>query len=243
MELSIAAYIVLALAAFAAGAAKTGVPGLVIVCVTLAPLAIPTKLSTGYILPFLVFADIIAIIYWRKDVLWKIIFKVMPAMFIGIFAGYLLMGRIDDTIYGKVLGGIIIFILLLDWARRRFEIPFPINSRIFAWTMGLLSGIMTMLANAGVPVTAIYLLAMGVTKQEFVGISAWLFFFVNLSKIPFSWDLGLTTPESLWINLLLLPCVLLGCVAGIFAMRTISEETFNTLMRVLAFAGGAKLFF
>jgi Sulfite exporter TauE/SafE. len=243
MELSVAAYLVLALTAFSVGAAKTGVPGLVIVAVVLVPLVLPAKLSTGYILPFLVFADIMAVLYWRKAALWKLILRVMPAMFLGIVAGYLLMGHVGDAMYSKVLGGIILFILLLDWVRRRFEVPFPVNSRIFAWGMGLLAGIMTMLANAAAPVTAIYLLAMGVTKKEFVGTSAWLFFFVNISKIPFSWDLGLTTPESLWVNLLLLPCVLLGGVAGIFAMRTISEETFNTLMRILAFAGGVKLFF
>ncbi|SBW08709.1 conserved membrane hypothetical protein [uncultured delta proteobacterium] len=243
MAFSLAAYMILGLAAFTSGIAKTGVPGLAILGVVLVPLVIPAKLSTGYVLPFLIFADVLAVIYWRKAAVWRHIIAVLPSMFLGIVIGYLLMDRIDDAVYGKVLGAIVVFILSLDWARRRFELSFPVDSRLFAWSMGFLAGLMTMLANAAGPVMMIYLLAMNISKEEFVGTNAWLYFIVNLSKVPFSISLGLITPDSFLVNAFMLPCVIAGGAAGVLIMRAIPDKTFTALMRFLAFAGGVKLFF
>lgn len=243
MDISTCTLFILGLAAFLIGISKTGVPGLAILGVVLVPLVIPAKLSTGYILPFLIFSDVVAVLYWRKSAVWRYILAVLPAMVVGIVIGYLLMGRIDDAVYGKVLGGIVIVILIADWARRRFDLPIPVNSRGFAWTMGLLAGLLTMLANAAGPAMMIYLLAMNITKEEFVGTNAWLYFMVNLTKVPFSMHLGLISIKSIQVNVMLLPCVLAGCALGIFVMRRLSGNAFNTIMRCLAFVGGVKLFF
>jgi uncharacterized membrane protein YfcA len=243
MDFSPAAYMILGLAAFFSGISKTGVPGLGILGVVLVPMIIPAKLSTGYVLPFLIFADVMAVIYWRKAAVWRHIIAVLPSMLFGIFIGYLLMDRIDDAAYGKVLGAIVVFIISFDWARRRFALSIPADSRPVAWSMGFLAGLMTMLANAAGPVMMIYLLAMNISKEEFVGTNAWLYFIVNLSKVPFSMHLGLITPDSFWVNAVLLPSVVAGGIAGVFVMRAIPEKAFNTLMRLLAFAGGVKLFF
>ncbi len=243
MDFALSTYIILGLSAFLVGISKTGVPGLGVLGVVFVPMVIPAKLSTGYILPFLLFADIMAVLYWRKAALWRHIIAVLPSMFLGIVIGYLLMDRIDNAVYGKVLGGIVIGIIGFDWARRRFELTFPVESRLFAWSMGFLAGLMTMLANMAGPPMMIYLLAMNLSKQAFVGTNAWLYFIVNLCKIPFSVDLGLITPDSFGVNLMLLPFVIAGGIAGAFLMRSIPEKAFNTLMRVLAFAGGVKLLF
>lgn len=243
MDVSVFTLAVLGFSAVLIGISKTGVPGLAILGVVLVPMVIPAKLSTGYILPFLIFSDFVAVAYWRKAAVWRYILAVLPAMFLGIVAGYLLMGRIDDAVYGKVLGAIVILILIMDWARRRFNLPIPVDSRAFAWTMGFLAGLLTMLANAAGPAMMIYLLAMNISKEAFVGTNAWLYFIVNLCKVPFSMHLGLISPDSLLVNAMLLPCVIVGCVLGIAVMRKIPGEAFNTLMRVMAFIGGVKLFF
>ena len=243
MDISAFALVILGFSAVLIGISKTGVPGLAILGVVLVPMVIPAKLSTGYILPFLIFSDFVAVAYWRKAAVWRHILAVLPAMFLGIVGGYLLMGRIDDAVYGKVLGAIVILILIMDWARRRFNLPIPVDSRAFAWTMGFLAGLLTMLANAAGPAMMIYLLAMNISKEAFVGTNAWLYFIVNLCKVPFSMHLGLISPDSLLVNAMLLPCVVAGCVLGIAVMRKIPGEAFNTLMRVMAFIGGVKLFF
>ena len=243
MEPSIVFYLVLAFSALTSGIAKSGIPGMGLLGAVFVPMIMPAKLSTGYVLPFLLFADIIAITYWRRAVVLRYIAPLLPAMAAGIATGFLLMDRIPDAIYGKVLGSIVILLLILDAARRHRNLRIPENSRLFAWSMGFLAGIMTMLANAAGPVTMIYLLSMNISKEEFVGATAWIYFAVNIFKVPFSLTLGLMTPESLKINLMLLPCVILGSIAGVFLLRRISGPLFEKIMRGMALAGGINLFF
>ncbi len=243
MDLSVSAFAILGLAAFLTGVSKTGIPGIAILGVVLVPLVLPAKVSTGYILPFLIFSDIIAVLYWRKAAVWRYILPVLPATFVGIVAGYLLMDRIDDAVYGKVLGTLVVLLIALDWVRRRYNIPVPLDSRVLAWAMGLLTGILTMLANAAGPAMMLYLLAMNITKEELVGTNAWLYAIINISKVPFSINLGLITTASFTVNLMLLPCVLAGGITGVLLMRRITGPAFEKLMRGLAFLGGVKLLF
>lgn len=243
MDLTLSAMVLLGMAALFTGASKSGVPGLAIFAVVLVPMVIPAKLSTGYIMPFLFFADILAVCYWRKSAVWRNITSILPAMLSGLFIGYLLMDRIDDASYGKVLGSLVIAILILDWARKRFDLPIPVSSRWFVWTLGFIAGVLAMLANAAGPPMMIYLLAMNMTKEEFVATNAWLFLTVNSIKIPFGVSLGLITLGSFKTNVMLFPFVIIGAILGVFVMRRIPGKTFNLLMRCLSFAGGIKLLF
>ena len=242
MELSAFALALLALIALLSGMSKTGFPGLGIVFVALVPLALPAKESTGYILPFLIFGDVLAIVCWRKAVIWRHITAVLPSTCIGVICGYGMMDRIAGASYGKVLGGIVLVIVALDWLRRRYDIPIPVGNRAISHTLGFLAGVMTMLANAAGPVAMMYLLSMNITKEEFVGTGAWLFFIVNLFKVPFSMSLGLITLQTLKINVMMLPFVLVGGALGLLVMRKISGRAFETAMRSLAFLGGLRLF-
>ena len=243
MDFSLSAYAVLALAALVIGISKTGVPGLAIIGVVLVPMILPAKISTGYILPFLIFSDILAVSYWRKAAVWRYILMVLPAMFAGIVVGYFLMGVIEDAVYAKVLGCLVIFLIALDCVRRHRHIPIPTNSRALIWLIGFLAGIMAMLANAAGTIMMIYLLAMNISKEEIVGTNAWLYFIINLVKVPFSVHLGLITLDSFLVNLMMLPAILAGGFAGVFIIRRISGQTFEKLMRILAFLGGVKLLF
>ena len=243
MEYSFFALGIMGLAAMIAGISKTGLPGLGVLLAALVPMVMPAKESTGYVLPFLIAGDFIAVFYWRNNAIWRIILAILPAMAVGIIAGYFAMNHIDDAVYGKALGGMVLFLSALDWLSRRFNIPMPQNSRLFGHMTGFLAGILTMLANAAGAVMVLYLLAMRISKEEFVGTSAWLFLFVNLFKVPFSMALGLITIESLKINLMLLPCMLIGCVLGVIMLRKLSGKGFEFLVRSLAVLGGVKLLF
>jgi uncharacterized membrane protein YfcA len=243
VEHSAAFYCVLALSALVSGIAKSGVPGMGMLSSVFVPLVMPAKLSTGYVLPFLLFADVIAVACWRRSVVARYIAALLPAMFTGIVVGFLIMDRIPDAVYGRVLGCIVILLLILDATCRRLKIRIPENSRLFAWSMGFLAGVMTMLANAAAPAMMLYLLAMKISKDEFVGTGAWIYFAINLFKMPFSIALGLITPDSFTINLMMLPFIILGSIAGVFLLRRISGPLFEKLMRIMILAGGIKLLF
>ena len=242
MEQSFVFYPVLAFSALTAGISKSGVPGMAMVGSVFVPLVMPAKLSTAYVLPFLLFADIIAVTYWRRAAVMRYIVALLPAMFTGIIAGFLLMDRIPDAVYGKVLGSIVLLLLLLDAVCRHRKIRIPENSRLFAWGMGLLAGIMTMLANAAGPAMMLYLLTMNISKEQFVGTGAWIYLAINIFKIPFSVALGLMTPDSFSTNVMLLPCVILGSFLGVRLMRRISGPVFEKMMRLMVLLGGIKLF-
>ena len=101
------------------------------------------------------------------------------------------------------------------------------HARWFAWTIGLLAGVTTMLANAAGPIIALYSLAVGLPKFEFVGTSAWLFLIVNVFKVPFSVELGLIHAETLWLNLVLVPAILAGLAGGRWLTSRIPQQWFD----------------
>ncbi len=241
MEHSFAFFLVLGISALVSGISKSGIPGVGMLGTVFVPLVMSAKLSTGYILPFLVFADTIAILYWRRAAVIRYIVALLPAMFVGIIIGFFLMDLIPDSVYGKVLGSVVLLLLAMDALCRRYKVEVPENSRLFAWAMGLLAGIMTMMANAAAPPLMLYLLAMKISKEQFVGTGAWIYFAINLFKVPFSIKLGLITPESFTVNLMLLPCIILGSFLGVKLMRRISGPFFEKMMRVMVLAGGLKL--
>ena len=67
--------------------------------------------------------------------------------------------------------------------------------------MGLLSGFTSMIGNLAGSFADIYFLAMRLPKNEFIGTAAWLFFIINVFKLPFHifiWKI--VTFETLCLN-------------------------------------------
>jgi uncharacterized protein len=106
--------------------------------------------------------------------------------------------------------------------------------RFIAAGLGGLAGITTMLANAAGPVMTVYLLAVGLAKYEFVGTSAWIFCVINLSKLPFSYALGVINWHTLGFNLLMFPAVAAGALSGKQLLKVIPERWFEWLLLISA---------
>ena len=113
------------------------------------------------------------------------------------------------------------------------------HSPWFAWTIGLLAGMTTMLANAAGPIFAIYCLTVGLPKFEFVGTFAWFFLIINAFKVPFSLALGLIHGATLLLNVLLVPAIAVGLLGGRWIIRRVPQRIFDALL--LAFAAVAAL--
>jgi uncharacterized membrane protein YfcA len=100
-----------------------------------------------------------------------------------------------------------------------------------------------MVANAAGPVMAIYLIAMRLPQFEFVGTAAVFFLVVNLIKVPFSYWLGLISLHSLSLNLVLIPGVAVGVIAGRKLLAHIPRRAFEALVLILAAAAAIKLIY
>jgi uncharacterized membrane protein YfcA len=140
-----------------------------------------------------------------------------------------------------VIGWIILILTVLQVVRMQRPAWFGTvpHSPLFAWGFGLLVGAATMMANAAGPIFALYAVAVALPKLEIVGTSAWFFLIVNLFKVPFSFALGLIKGQTLLLNVILVPFILAGVLAGRWVVRRLPQHAFELLM--LAFAAFAAL--
>jgi uncharacterized membrane protein YfcA len=98
-----------------------------------------------------------------------------------------------------------------------------------------------MVANAAGPVMTLYLLAMRLTKLEFLGTGAAFFLLINWIKVPFSAQLGLLTAPSLTLNLWLLPAVAAGALAGPWVVKRVNQAAFENWALALTALAVVKL--
>jgi uncharacterized membrane protein YfcA len=238
-------WVVVGLCAFLAGVSKTGLPGLGILHVPLMAMVLPKRESTGILLGMLILGDLFAATYYRRRAEWSYVIRPLPAAFAGIMAGWQAMRFVTNEQLGPIIGVIVLVMLALNYWRTRAggeEAPIP-TQWWFAATLGFIAGFTTMMANAAGPIMVIYLLAMRLPKLEFIGTSAWFFFVVNWLKVPFSVHLGLITWPSIQLDLLMLPLIAAGAVAGIAVLKYIPQKAFNIIIQILAAAAAIRLLF
>src|SRR5699024_1924933 len=102
-------------------------------------------------------------------------------------------------------------------------------------------GFTTMVANAGGPVMSMYFYAMRMPVLTFLGTSAWFFAIVNVVKLPFSAGLGLITRDTLVMDLMLVPLVLLGAYCGTRIARRTPQRVFESAVLVLTVGSALAL--
>jgi uncharacterized membrane protein YfcA len=242
-ELSPATLALLAFAAGGVGMSKSGLAGLGMVHIVIFAAVFGARASTGILLPLLVLGDILAVIFVGKGVQWRMVARLLPPSITGIFLGWLLIDRLDERALKPVVGGIILGLTALQVARLwrpAWFGHFP-HATWFAWLLGGFAGVTTMLANAAGPVVALYLLAVALPKNVLIATAAWLFLVLNILKLPFSWQLGLITPDTLRLNLLLAPMVLVGLLAGKWIVKRIPQRLFDTFILLFTATAGLRL--
>ena len=240
-DLSAAHWALAILAAVVMGISKSGFAGLALVHVLTFAFLFGARDSTGIVLPMLIVGDLGAIRAFSQHAKWDHLWRTLPPACVGVIAGSLFMRRISDTTFTHVLGWILLGLTLLYAIRSRMPesattVP---RSPIFAWAVGLVAGVTTMLANAGGPIMTLYLLTMGLAKLEFTGTVSWFFFVINVFKVPFSLSLGLIDHRTLGLNLVLAPAILVGLVIGRWLIKRVPQRLFDGFL--LAFVAIAAL--
>ena len=189
---------------FLIGVAKTGLPGVGILVVPLLALAFDAKTSVGLLLPILIFADMFAVVYYRRHGDWKHLLKLLPWALVGIAIGFFVLKVIKSEELKPMIGVIVLVMLglrlrsILSKDTTGEHVP---HNRLFAASMGTAAGATTMMANAAGPVMTLYLLSMRMDKTKFIGTAAWFFFIVNWIKVPLMGRLEMITLESLKLDL------------------------------------------
>lgn len=242
-DLSPAQWLLAALAATGIGVSKSGLPGVSLLHVVLFAHLFPGLRSTGVVLPMLIIGDIGAVLLFRRHAQWPHVFRTLPPALVGVAIGWACMGAWPTLSWNPVIGAIVASLALLQLLRNLrpdllTQVP---HTRSFAWSMGLLAGVTTMVANAAGPVMGLYLLAVALPKDAFVGTSAWFFLLINLLKVPFSAQLGFLERETLALNAVLIPLIIGGLFLGRTLVARVPQKWFDTLILGFAVLASLKL--
>lgn len=238
----------LALAALLVGFSKTAVSGANTISLAVFAAVLPARASTGVLLPLLIAGDLLAVLAYRRHAHWPTLWRLFPAVAAGVVVGTVFLMWAGDEIVRTSIGSILLLMAALTvWRRRTADTaaePDAVTTRagrIKARTYGVLGGFTTMVANAGGPVMAMYLLSAGFRKLGFLGTSAFFFLIVNVSKVPFSVGLGLIDGPSLLLDAALVLFVVPGALLGKWALRRINQRLFERLVIAATVLGGLQL--
>ncbi|GHA94068.1 UPF0721 transmembrane protein [Streptomyces tendae] len=238
----------LAFAVLLVGFSKTAVSGANTVSLAIFAAVLPARASTGILLPILIAGDVLAVLTYRRHAHWPTLWRLFPAVGVGVVVGTLFLVWADDAVVRTSIGVILLFMAgVTVWRRRRAdaaEQPDEVTSRtgrVKARSYGVLGGFTTMVANAGGPVMSMYLLSAGFRKLGFLGTSAFFFLIVNVSKLPFSAGLGLIDGHSLLLDAVLVVFVVPGAFLGKWAVNRINQRLFERLVIAATVVGGLQL--
>ncbi|MDN6329792.1 MAG: sulfite exporter TauE/SafE family protein [Brachybacterium sp.] len=264
-DLGVGPWLLVALGALIVGFSKTALPGAGTIAVGVFALAMPAKESTAALLLLLIVGDMTALWVYRREPDWRTLLRLLPSAMIGVVIGVFYFARVDGDGVRLTIGIILLTLVVLTVTRRQLArrraartagttaegspaaVSAPGGSQPGALAAaqgmgyGLLGGFTTMVANAAGPVMSLYFYAMRMPVLTFLGTSAWYFAIVNLFKVPFSAGLGLITRDTLVMDAMLIPVVLIGAFAGAKVARRIPQKVFENLILVLTVAAALSL--
>ena len=235
--------VILMIAAVLIGINKTAIPGLGVLPVVMLTMTFETRLSTGIQLGMLALADVIAVIYYRRNADWKFLLKLFPWALVGLAVGSVILRYIptDGVVMKRVIGGIVLALMVLSFIRKRISPEKIPNGVGWSGFYGILLGSTTQLANAAGPVSSIYFLSMKLPKEKYLGCCAWFFLILNWIKLPiFAWE-GRVTMESVKLDLCMIPFIILGGVLGIVMLKKMSQKVFENVVLVLVVVAAVRL--
>jgi len=243
-NLTVFQWMSIGVAAFILGLSKSGIKGIGIPIVIILAFVFGEKASTGILLPMLIFADVFAVVYYNKHTQWHYILKLLPAMILGVLVGVWVGNDISETVFKRIMSVIIIgsvFIMFYMENLKSNTIP---TNKWFSNSAGFMAGFTTMVGNLAGPISDIYFLAMRLPKNEFIGTAAWLFFIVNVVKLPFHIFVWNTVSlETVSLNVVLMPAIILGFGLGAYIVKLISNVNYRRFVFIITALGGIIMLF
>ena len=244
-DVSLVQLITLLAVALLVGVGKAGLSSTIIVTIPILAAIWGGRQSSGLMLLFLLTGDLFAVRVYYKGARWDEIKGLLPAALAGILLGGLTGHLINDQQFKFLIAVFVLVCLFLMLYQGYKGVDFKVpHGRIFIIVIGILSGFSSMVGNAAGPIFAVYLLAIGLNKKNYLGTGAVFFFIINLIKLPiqvFVWQ-SITWQLALLIALMA-PLVYLGIRVGVLLIRKMNERTFRYLMIAMTFIASIRLFF
>ena len=220
--------------ALCVGLSKTGVHGAGNVAVPLLAVVFGGQVSSGVMLPLLCMADVMGVWYYHRHASWGHLKKLILWSVAGILLGTAVGGMIDDHTFKMVMVGIIfVSVGIMIWMERGHKEDIP-DYLWFAALCGVGAGFTSMIGNLAGAFAAIYLLAMRLPKNTFIGTSAWFFMVINWIKVPLHvWAWETITWNTFFLDLLTLPVIALGAWLGVIIVKKLSEGAYRWFIIIM----------
>lgn len=243
-DIKLQQWIILLVVALLIGMSKAGF-GFGLMVVPLLAFGFGARESTGIMLPILIVADVYVVRHYHRMAEWKYIFKLLPWAVAGILAGVVTGKLVSGDQFRMllsvlVIGGLAIMILR-DLIKKSETAP---THPAFAILLGILGGFGSMVGNAAGPIFAVYLLAMRLPKNTYIGTGAWFYLIINVIKLPFHiWVWKTISPGTLSLDLLAIPAILFGAWSGIRIIRLFSEGSYRIFVIIMTLLSALFLLF
>lgn len=226
------------------GMAKTGVQGAGMMSVPLLANVFGGQLSSGVMLPLLMMADVLGVWYYHRHASWHHLRILFPWTALGVVLGTLTGNYINDQVFKIIMAAIIVLsVVIMIWLEQHKQEGAVPKTKGFAAATGVAGGFTSMVGNLAGSVMAIYLLSVRLPKNAFIGTAAWFYLILNWFKFPFhvfGWHT--ITLNTIGLDLLMLPFILMGGVLGIAIVKRLSEKVYRWFIIVMTFVAALFMF-
>ncbi len=223
------------------GVSKGGFGGLALLAVPLMALVISPVQAAGIMLPILIVMDWVGVWTYRKYWDRKVLVLLLPGAVLGIVAGGLLAGFVDDQAVRVVVGAIAVLFPIYAVLKPSGGDAWIKNNRSLGVVSGTVAGFTSFVAHAGGPPFQAYTIPQKLEPRIFAGTAVMFFFVVNFVKVlPYAM-LGQFDRENLTTSLILIPIAPIGVLFGAWLVKRIDQTLFYRILYALIFSVGLKL--
>lgn len=169
--------------------------------------------------------------------LWRRLFWLLAATMVGVFLGTRILISVSERFIYLALAVMILVFLASVYLDLRIAVP-PRWERSLGPAVGFTGGVLAGITNVVGPLTALYILALGFEKREFVKAVASIFFVTKASQLIAISRWGLYTLPILWWSIGLSAVALVAFGVGLRVQDRVPQETFRRILHVLLFGMG-----
>jgi uncharacterized protein len=188
--------------------------GFAIIGIPLLALVMDPLVAGAFLAPLFCVGDVVALRYWRPSTWSRPDLQILvPSQLVGMGIGFLLLNVVDRSFFAITIALITLLFTSYWFLGGRTVVKRP-RSLTKGVAAGTASGVTSMVAHAGGPPVAMYLLPLGLPKGVYAG-TTYLFFVVsNFAKVGPWLVLAPPTPELRWLIALSVPVIVVGVWVG-----------------------------